>query len=92
MGGFVLVRGKRQIVRRQTVSIDAYTLQKIAKILQIEPSDQVTAISIAVSSRPQPLPAVGTVARSRPGGRAQRSTRSSSRRSSARSSRSARQT
>ena len=83
MGGYALVRGKRQTVRRQTVRIDANTLQKIAEILGIKPSDQVTAISIAVSSKPQPP--------SRPGGRAKRSTRSGSRRSSARSTRRARQ-
>jgi hypothetical protein len=71
MGCLVLVGGKPQ-----TMKIDAETLQAIAKFLGIERSDQVTAISMAISSRP-------SAARSRPRGRAQ----GGSRRSAARSTR-----
>lgn len=82
MGGFVLVGGKRQ-----TVKINADTLQQIAQILGIKQSDDVTAISVAISSRAAAEPA----ATSRPRGRTQRSTRSGSKQSSARSTRSRRQ-
>lgn len=83
MGGFALVRGKRQ-----TVKIDAGTLQTMAKILGIRATDQVTVISVAISSH---QPGAKAAARPRPRGRAQRSTRGGSRRSSARSTRRARQ-
>jgi len=48
MGCLVLVGGKPQ-----TLKIDAETVQAIAKFLGIERSDQVTAISMAISSRPR---------------------------------------
>jgi hypothetical protein len=86
MGGYVVVGGKRQTVR-----INAETLHEIARILGIERSDQITVLSVAISSRPSPPPAGKAAARSRPRGRAQRSTESGSRRSSARSTRSPRQ-
>ena len=82
MGGFVLVSGKRQ-----TVKINAETLQQIAQILGIKQRNEVTALSVAISSRAAAEPA----ATSRPRGRTRRSTGSGSRRSSARSTRSPRQ-
>jgi hypothetical protein len=66
MGGFVLVSGKRQ-----TVKINADTLQEIAQILGIVRSDEVTAVSVAISLRP---PAAAPAARSRRRGRARPST------------------
>ena len=72
MGGFAVVYGKRQ-----TLKIDAATLQKIAGILGIAASDQVTAIAVAISSKPSDAK---TAARSRARGRAQRSTRRGRRR------------
>jgi hypothetical protein len=77
MGGFVVVKGKRQPVK-----LDPETLQKMARILGITASDEVTTIAVAVSSKPSAAGADARSLRRRP---AKRSTRRGSRRSSARS-------